>query len=439
MAKHTNPEDVFSQELGRIRTLIAEGKLQEAALALNQAQRQAPLDARVPLLGMGLATVAGNLQGAVTAARRAVALAPEWPVGLIELSLSLARIDQHDEALEVARKAMRLAPDDLKIIPRAVAVADRAQHSADAIAWAAKGLQLQPDDLRYRQVLGFHLARQKKYAEARGHFDNMLASEPDNEHALRGALTCAIETKDSAAPSLADRLLALQPDDESVRYYHAIAHGQTPTTQPRSTVSSLFDDYAPRFDMHLVRGLKYKVPERTAQILTELHPDRRFNLLDLGCGTGLLGVYLGPIQGFIIGVDLSEKMIEQAARHNIYARFHNVNVLDALRDTPADHYEAITCLDVLVYVGDLTPVIPNAFRILKAGGHFIFSCEAAAEDEDDLVLRKSQRYAHKASHVEQMCRDAGFDEVRIEHLPALRMEGNEPLPGFLVIAHKPAA
>ena len=94
---------------------------------------------------------------------------------------------------------------------------------------------------------------------------------------------------------------------------------------------------------------------------------------------------------------------------------------------------------MLVYVGDLTPVIPNAHRILKAGGHFIFSCEAVAEDEADLVLRKSQRYAHKASHVERLCREAGFDDVEIEHLPALRMENNEPLPGFLVVAHKPAA
>ena len=82
---------------------------------------------------------------------------------------------------------------------------------------------------------------------------------------------------------------------------------------------------------------------------------------------------------------------------------------------------------------------PNAHRILKAGGHFIFSCEAVAEDEADLVLRKSQRYAHKASHVERLCREAGFDDVEIEHLPALRMENNEPLPGFLVVAHKPAA
>lgn len=84
-------------------------------------------------------------------------------------------------------------------------------------------------------------------------------------------------------------------------------------------------------------------------------------------------------------------------------------MLDALRDTPADYYEAITCTDVLVYVGDLTPVIPNAHRILKAGGHFIFTCEAAADEEPDMVMRGAKRYAHKASHVERLCREAGFD------------------------------
>jgi len=186
-----------------------------------------------------------------------------------------------------------------------------------------------------------------------------------------------------------------------------------------------------------VRGLKYKVPERVAKMLLALHPDRKFNLLDLGCGTGLLGVYLGPIQGYMIGVDLSRKMIEQAARHGVYARFHNVNMLDALRETPADLYEIIACLDALIYVGDLAPVIPNALRILKPGGHFIFSCEAAQEGEPDLVLRTgTNRYAHRDTAVERMCRQAGFADVQIEHLPMLRMEGDVPLPGFLVTARK---
>ena len=105
--------------------------------------------------------------------------------------------------------------------------------------------------------------------------------------------------------------------------------------------------------MHMVAGLKYQLPRRIAELLVQTWPDRRFNLLDLGCGTGLLGLYLGPIEGHIIGVELSQKMIDQATRHGVYSRFHRVNLRDALAATPADHYEAIVCADVLPYVGDL--------------------------------------------------------------------------------------
>ena len=42
MQNYTIPDDAFSQELVRIRGLIGSGKLQDAALALNQAQHKAP-------------------------------------------------------------------------------------------------------------------------------------------------------------------------------------------------------------------------------------------------------------------------------------------------------------------------------------------------------------------------------------------------------------
>ena len=98
----------------------------------------------------------------------------------------------------------------------------------------------------------------------------------------------------------------------------------------------------------------------------------------------------------------------------------------------------IAALDVFIYVGELDAAIPNALRVLRDGGRFVFSCETAAEDEADLVLRPTQRYAHKASHVEALCRAAGFAEVTLEPM-VLRYESLEPVQGFLVIATKPAA
>ena len=185
----------------------------------------------------------------------------------------------------------------------------------------------------------------------------------------------------------------------------------------------------------MVRDLRYQLPKKVADLILEKYPDRKLNLLDLGCGTGLLGVCLGRLDGFAIGVDVSEKMLEQASRHQVYDRFHNVNLLDALRDTPADMYEVLTALDVFIYVGDLTQAIADAHRIAKPGGYLIFSCEQASAHEAPWVLRQSKRYAHERQHVEQLCRTAGFSEVSMHDI-TLRYEGGQPIEGYWVVAQK---
>ena len=185
----------------------------------------------------------------------------------------------------------------------------------------------------------------------------------------------------------------------------------------------------------MVRGLKYRLPKLVAELIQGKYPDLKLNVLDLGCGTGLLGVCLGRIQGALVGVDLSEAMTAQAMRHNVYDRFHHVNVLDALAETPDSLYDVIAALDVFIYVGDLTAAIPDAHRILVPGGHLIFSCETAAEDGPQLVLRPTGRYAHKRSHVEALCRSAGFADLSVEDCD-LRLEQGQPLSGFLVVARK---
>ena len=130
-------------------------------------------------------------------------------------------------------------------------------------------------------------------------------------------------------------------------------------------------------------------------------------------------------------------MIEQAARHGVYSRFHTVNLHDALQATPEGLYHVMTALDVFIYAGDVTEALPNAQRILRPDGVLYFSCEAAPEDGPDLVLQANGRYAHKRSHIEALCQQAGFDSIDVQAL-VLRQEAGQPVPGFLVTAHKPA-
>lgn len=444
MLNTTIPDDSFTQELQRIRGLIEAGQLPAAAQALNVAQRKAPRDARVPLVGMRMAQYAGNLKGAIAAAQRALDLAPQWPVAMLELGALLASTgdpEQGKEAMRLASQAVAQEPDDPQVLSNAAGIANACGNGPQALEWVRRGVAQSPDNPRLRLALAQMLASTRQHAEAKTHFDQLAERFPADPDVALGQLSCALATgQQEAARQHADRALALRPDDANVRYWHAIAHGRTPATQSPASIAKLYDSYAPGFDAHLAHDLHYRLPERIGQLLRSLYPDLRFNVLDLGCGTGLVGACLGRISGHIVGVDLSARMIQQAQRRGVYSKFHQVNLLDALAHTPADHYEVITCADALIHVGDLTPVVQGAWRVLRAGGYFIFSCEAAREGEPDLALRlDSNRYAHRDTAVETLCRQTGFADVRVEQLPMLRMEGDAPLPGFLVIARKPAA
>lgn len=431
--------DPIRKLLETARAQIAKGELREAALTLNQAQRKMPNDARIFMLAGLMAEKSGNIKGAFEALRKSVALAPTWGPGLLELALLLARQNQFQEAVETAEKVAKLEPKNLLVLAGVVDIAHRAGHLEMAVRHLRRGLDLVPGDTQLRRLLAADLEGLGQHAEALELWNGLIAQDPKDQQALLGRVkTLLAAGKPAQAVGDTTTLLELAPGDSVYAYYNALAHGITPPHQPVELNRHLFDGMAEVYDQHTVRGLRYQLPKIVAGKILARYPEKRLNVLDLGCGTGLLGVCLGRIDGFLIGVDVSTKMIEQAHRHRVYDRFHTVNLLDALRETPGAIYEVITALDVFIYTGELAETIPNAHRILLPAGDFYFSCETAPEDGPDLVLQASGRYAHKRSHVLALCRGAGFESVEIEDL-TLRYEGSEPVQGFLVMARKAAA
>ena len=188
--------DPFTLELQRIRGLIEVGQLQPAAQALNAAQKQAPTDARVPLVGMRLAQQAGNVPAAIQAARKALALAPDWHVAQIELALMLAKDKQGDEALSLAMQALANEPLDKQVMIGAINVALYAERIEQTRRWAEDGVRRFPDELGIRLFLARFLASQDEYALAREHYAHVQARLPQHDETLRGLLDCALHEKD---------------------------------------------------------------------------------------------------------------------------------------------------------------------------------------------------------------------------------------------------
>lgn len=422
--------------LRAIEADIAAGRLREAGAAIQALAVATPSDARVYLAGAMLARAARNLAGEIDSLRRAVALAPRRPRVQLDLAKALSRAGKHADAVAAANAVVDMAPTDLMALEAAVAIADAAGDLATEQRHLQSAIAIRPNATSIQRALGKCLADQGLHAEAEAHWHAVLAQSPDDPLAWEWLGWCLIELdRKGEARAALQRGLALAPGDPSLQFLLTIASGETPRTQPKEIMQALFDKYASRFDSELVGQLRYRVPRRVSEIIQARSPGLDVSILDLGCGTGLLGVYLGRIAGAFVGVDLSARMIEQASRHAIYTELRQTDLLDELRATPAGTHDYVTANDVFIYVGDLCEVIPAAAKAIRSGGALIFSCETAQESEGAMVLRPSKRYAHSVKSIEALCHAAGFSSCIIEPVE-LRFERKVPIAGFIAVAEK---
>ncbi len=203
-------------------------------------------------------------------------------------------------------------------------------------------------------------------------------------------------------------------------------------------VRALFDDYAPRFERHLVETLRYRAPELIVAALDALPdaPAAYEDALDLGCGTGLVGAALGERARRLVGVDLSPAMLAQAARGRRYARLVEADFLTVLADGPEGGVDLVIAADVLIYVDDFTGALATIARALRPGGLFAFSVQSCAGD--GFVLGPDARYAQSDKLVCDGLARAGLT-LRSLTPAALRRERGADVPGRVVVARRMCA
>jgi predicted TPR repeat methyltransferase len=439
MKKQVTQATTTSPNLPRLLEVEADikaGKLREAAVALDALAADSPLDFRVHLAGAMLGRAARSRKLEIVSLQQAVSAAPHSSRVRMELAKALSRHGRHAEAITAANKAVELGSGEIPMLEAAVAIADTAGNFASAQRHLQTALAIRPTDMPIRRALGRNLVKQGRHGEAEPHLRTVLATNPDDLPALEWLSFCLIELgRTDEAQMLLQRVQTLAPNQPSLPFYLALARGATPPSQPDGMVREIFDGYAHRFDAHLQGKLEYRVPQRLAEIIKSRPRGLDVDVLDLGCGTGLVGKYLGRVGGRLVGVDLSAQMIKRAARLGIYSELRESSLRDDLHRVRHASFDYVTAADVFIYVGDLSEVIPACFNALRPGGALIFSCETAEESEGSLVLRPSKRYAHSQDSVKGLCREAGFSICRIEPLD-LRLERDVPISGFIAVAEK---
>lgn len=430
--------DNLTRQLQAIEADINAGRLADAANMLNIVGRAYPRDARIYVAGWLLATKADNAAASLQAAERAVALAPTSATAQYCLADAQRRNGDITSARASVETALLLTPQNLTYRELAVNLANTQADHAAAERHLRVAFAQSPNIPGIKTMIGNSLRHQSNLDEAEKWLTEAVERNGDDAEAHNGLAMVAYQRDDmTAAKAHLAQALRLQPDNASYAYMDAVFSGKTPEQPPEDMTRGLFDRYATRFDSHLVGALKYRVPQTFAATILRQFPDRKLNVLDLGCGTGLLGAALGPIDGFFVGVDFSRPMLEEATKHGVYSRLHNVNLLDALSATDANEYEVIVAADVFIYMGALDAAINGSFKVLRPGGWLYFSLEVAPEDGENFEVRKSMRYAHNPAYVRRLLDSAGFVSQSFEDTD-LRTEQEMPIRGLLVSAQKPA-
>ena len=206
--------------------------------------------------------------------------------------------------------------------------------------------------------------------------------------------------------------------------------GYTSKEPPKQYVKNLFDDYAYRFNDALVNNLQYSLPFVLKELILQSNSEKSEyqNVIDLGCGTGLAGKDLRHISTNLTGVDISENMISEAKKLDIYDTLIVGDIVEKL-NASQDKFDLLAALDVLIYIGDVQSTFKAVHKSCESDSLFVFSVEI--QDENGYSLLKSSRYAHSDEYIMKQSNGL-FDLVNSQNIK-LRKEGENWIEGKVYV------
>lgn len=121
--------------------------------------------------------------------------------------------------------------------------------------------------------------------------------------------------------------------------------------------------------------LSREIVQQRIKTLEALAPKRGEQILDIGCGPGLLTYDIAQAvgkSGRVAGVDISDDVLALARKRCM--DFSNVALdkQDVVQLNYVDHkFDAVVCTQVLLYVGDVMRALSEMHRVIKPGGRIV--------------------------------------------------------------------
>jgi 2-polyprenyl-6-hydroxyphenyl methylase / 3-demethylubiquinone-9 3-methyltransferase len=100
------------------------------------------------------------------------------------------------------------------------------------------------------------------------------------------------------------------------------------------------------------------------------------NVVDIGCGGGILAESMAKKGAKVTGIDLSEKALKVADLHSlesgVQVRYELISA-EQLAAREAGSFDVVTCMEMLEHVPDPAAVVQACATLVKPGGHVFFS------------------------------------------------------------------
>lgn len=384
--------------------------------------------------------LAGRLDEAATLYRKRLQANPQD----LEANQALAMIYFHFRQFELAQyfagEALKLDPaylDGLRLRGMALMQLGRLN---PALMCFAEALALKPDSIELLVNHATALLELKRLDEALVGFDQVVALDPENAVGWNNrANTLVSLNRLEEAAACYDRALQIRPDLETAKSNRFLVLLQLRKVSRIAdfALRDMFDEVATRFDHLMVEGLDYRGHLHLRTLadakLPPLKPPLR--ILDLGCGTGLVGNAFKDLAvgGRLDGIDLAPRMLEVARKRGIYDDLI-LGDLETVLATSGPSYDLIVSADTMVYLGDLAPTFRGVFQRLDAGGFYLFAVES--KDGPGWEQTDVSRFRHSEVYLKEEAARSGLAYfARMDC--TLRYEREAPVPGFAVALQKP--
>ena len=153
------------------------------------------------------------------------------------------------------------------------------------------------------------------------------------------------------------------------------------------------------------------------------------DVLDVGCGGGILAESMASRGARVTGIDLGERPLKVAQLHLIESRsevdYRLISIEQLALERP-QAFDIVTCMELLEHVPDPASTVRACAQALRPGGHAFFStinrnaksyllAVIGAEYILRLLPRGTHDYAKfiKPSELAAMCRGSGIDVASI--------------------------